>query len=103
MHHFITHHPGAVFVLSFLGLWAATAIGAALKKRRPLDEELRQDFNMILAATLTLLGLLIGVGLGFLAREYSHTVRSEADLVGLADELVIVSVPKVRSPLKKVV
>ena len=85
MHHYITHHPGAVFVLSFLGLWAATAIGAALKKRRPLDEELRQDFNMILAATLTLLGLLIGFSFSMASTRYDQRKtfeEAEANAIG---------------------
>jgi len=50
----------------------------------------------------TLLGLLTGIGLAFLARNYSQVVRSESDLAGLAENLMIVSVPKVRSPLQKV-
>jgi len=50
----------------------------------------------------TLLGLLIGIGLAFLARNYSQIVRSEADLAGLAENLMIVSVPNVRTPLQKV-
>jgi uncharacterized protein involved in exopolysaccharide biosynthesis len=49
----------------------------------------------------TLLGLLTGVGLAFLARNYSQVVRSESDLAELADDLMIVSVPKVRTPLQK--
>ena len=49
----------------------------------------------------TLLGLLTGIGLAFLARQYSQTVRSESDLAGLSENLMIVSVPKVRTPLQK--
>ena len=46
----------------------------------------------------TLAGLLAGIGLAFLARHYSQTVRSDADLAGLVDRLPIVSVPRVRVP-----
>ena len=72
MLHFITHHPAAVFVLSFLGLWAATAIGAALRKRNPPHADLREDFNLVLAATLTLLGLLIGFSFSMASTRYDQ-------------------------------
>lgn len=49
----------------------------------------------------TLLGLLTGIGLAFLARNYSQIVRSESDLIGLVENLLVVSVPKVRTPLQK--
>ena len=108
MLHFITTHPSAVFVLSFLGLWAATAIGAALKKRRPLDEELRQDFNMILAATLTLLGLLIGFSFSMASTRYDQRKtfeEAEANAIGTeylrADLLPADAAAKVRTLLKQ--
>ena len=50
----------------------------------------------------TFLGLLIGLGLAFLAQQYTHTVRSESDLTGLGEDLPIVSVPRVGVPIKKV-
>ncbi len=49
----------------------------------------------------TVLGLLIGLGLAFLARQYTYTVRSESDLTGLGEELPIVSVPRVARPIRK--
>ncbi len=108
MHHYITHHPGAVFVLSFLGLWAATAIGAALKKRRPLDEELRPDFNLILGATLTLLGLLIGFSFSMASSRYDQRKtyeEAEANAIGTeylrADLLPADAAAKVRTLLKQ--
>jgi uncharacterized protein involved in exopolysaccharide biosynthesis len=48
------------------------------------------------------LGLITGVGVAFLLRQYSHTVRSEIDLAALDDQLVVVSIPKVRKPLERV-
>jgi uncharacterized protein involved in exopolysaccharide biosynthesis len=48
----------------------------------------------------TLLGLITGIGMAFLARQFSQIVRSETDLAGIADDLPIVSVPKVRKPLQ---
>jgi uncharacterized protein involved in exopolysaccharide biosynthesis len=49
----------------------------------------------------TLLGLITGVGMAFLARQFSQIVRSEADLAGVADDVLVVSVPKVRKPLQR--
>jgi hypothetical protein len=108
MPHYIAHHPGVVFVLSFLGLWAATAIGTALKNRRPLEEDLRQDFNMILAATLTLLGLLIGFSFSMASTRYDQRKiyeEAEANAIGTeylrADLLPADAAAKVRTLLKQ--
>ncbi len=44
--------------LSFPAMWLLAWIGWWFRKRQgSLDEELREDFGFILAATLTLLGL----------------------------------------------
>src|SRR6266403_2067068 len=48
-------------VLSFLLLWfTAWASGKVSQRRHDLSEVMRPDFNVILAASLTLLGLIIG-------------------------------------------
>jgi uncharacterized protein involved in exopolysaccharide biosynthesis len=59
----------------------------------------RRKLNVALG---TLLGLLTGIGMAFLARQFSQIVRSETDLAGIADDLIVVSVPKVRKPLQMV-
>lgn len=104
---FIATHPSAILVLSFLGLWAATAIGAMLKKRRPLDEGLRTDFNVILGATLTLLGLLIGFSFSMASTRYDQRntyEEAEANAIGTeylrADLLPAEAAAKVRTLLK---
>jgi len=56
----LAHYPLFLLVSSFVGPWIAAGIGSVLRKRRGLDAELREDFGFILAATLTLLGLIIG-------------------------------------------
>ena len=106
--HYIGHHPFAVLVLSFLVLWAATALGAALRRRRPLDEELRQDFNIILAATLTLLGLLIGFSFSMASTRYDQRKtfeEAEANAIGTeylrADLLPADAGAQVRTLLKQ--
>jgi len=57
----ITLHPFLVFALTLGFLWFCAWVGAALMRRRgALAEGAREDFGLILAATLTLLGLIIG-------------------------------------------
>jgi hypothetical protein len=57
----ITLHPLFVFALTLAILWFCAWLGAALIRRRgALTESAREDFGVILAATLTLLGLIIG-------------------------------------------
>jgi hypothetical protein len=104
---FIATHPAAILGLSFFGLWAATAIGTALKKRRPLDEALRTDFNVILGATLTLLGLLIGFSFSMASTRYDQRKtyeEAEANAIGTeylrADLLSAEQATKVRALLK---
>ncbi|MDP1836888.1 MAG: hypothetical protein Q8L19_00200 [Reyranella sp.] len=104
----VATHPSVVFVLSFLTLWAATAIGVALRKRKPLNEALRQDFNMILAATLTLLGLLIGFSFSMASTRYDQRKtyeEAEANAIGTeylrADLLPADATAKVRTLLRQ--
>jgi hypothetical protein len=105
---FVAHHPGFVFVLSFLGLWGAACLGALLKQRKRLDEEARQDFNIILAATLTLLGLLIGFSFSMAISRYDQRKtyeEAEANAIGTeylrADLLSADAAVRVRTLLKK--
>ncbi|MGA7316304.1 MAG: hypothetical protein WBX22_20300, partial [Silvibacterium sp.] len=51
-----------VLVISLLVLWFAAWAGARLRHRLGLQlaEDLHSDFGVVLGATLTLLGLLIG-------------------------------------------
>jgi len=53
--------PFLVLVLSFTVMWLAARIGLFFRQRREtLDEDSYQDFSVVVAATLTLLGLIIG-------------------------------------------
>jgi len=52
--------PIFLFFLSLILLWLAERLGAAIRKRRPLRDEARTDFDVVLTAALTLLGLIIG-------------------------------------------
>ena len=94
-----TQYPLLVFVLSFIALWLSARIGWWFRKRqRGLDAELREDFGFILAATLTLLGLIIGFSFSMATSRYDQRKNYEeaeanaigteyvrADLLGAAD------------------
>lgn len=76
----ITHYPFLVFTLSFVVLWLSTWIGRALLRRQhKLDTEAREDLGIILAATLTLLGLIIGFSFSMAIERYDQRKNYEAE------------------------
>jgi hypothetical protein len=81
----VTNSPLLVFVLSFFILWLSAWIGASLKKLRAVDEEARGDFGTVLAATLTLLGLIIGFSFSMAIGRYDQRKNyeeAEANAIG---------------------
>ncbi|MGO9114709.1 MAG: hypothetical protein ACLP9L_36295 [Thermoguttaceae bacterium] len=82
----VTESPLLVFVLSFLALWLAAWFGwSLLRKTRALDEESHEDFGLILAATLTLLGLIIGFSFSMATSRYDlrkNYEEAEANAIG---------------------
>ena len=86
----LTHYPVLVFVLSFLVLWLAAWIGWLLmRKKRALDEELREDFGRILAGMLTLLALLIGFSFSMAISRYDlRKTYEEAEANAIGTEYV---------------
>jgi hypothetical protein len=106
----IIHKPLLIFALAFASLWLAAWLGTLLKRWKPLNEELRQDFGLILAATLTLLGLLIGFSFSMAANRYDQRKNyeeAEANAIGTeyvrADLLPATDAAKVRDLLRKYV
>jgi len=54
-------YPVLIFFVSFAALWFADWLGARLRvRRKSIGEEERPDFDVVLGAALTLLGLVIG-------------------------------------------
>jgi len=104
----IYRNPLLVFVATFVGLWAAARIGTWIRKRTHTPEEdLRDDFSAILAATLTLLGLLIGFSFSMATTRYDlrkSLEEGEANAIGTeylrADLLPAVDASKVRPLLR---
>src|SRR6266487_5884796 len=103
----ITDYPLLVFVSSFLTLWLSAKIGVSvLRTRRSLEEETREDFGVILAATLTLLGLIIGFSFSMAINRYDQRKNyeeAEANAIGTeyirADLLPSADAAKVRALL----
>jgi hypothetical protein len=104
----ITDHPLLAFVVSFVMLWLATQLGAGVLRRwRKLEQDAREDFAVILAATLTLLGLIIGFSFSMATSRYDqrkNLEEAEANAIGTeyvrADLLPPVDAMKVRELLR---
>jgi len=76
----LVNFPVLVFVFSLLALWVAALIGARLRsRRRNLDPAEREDLGVILAASLTLLGLIIGFSFSMAVSRYDQRKNYEAD------------------------
>ena len=76
----VANSPVSVFVLSLVILWLSTNVGAFLRTRsRPLGEDERKDFDVVLAATLTLLGLIIGFSFSMVIERYDQRKNFEED------------------------
>ena len=104
----LTDNPLLVFGLTFLVLWLSERIGSSLLKRHGnMAEGVRQDFGVILSATLTLLGLLIGFTFSMAINRYNQRKnyeQEEANAIGTeyvrADLLPSADAAKVRALLR---
>jgi hypothetical protein len=83
---YVTDHPLLLFALSFCSLTISAWIGASINKRwRKLTDDLRGDFGIIEAATLTLLSLLIGFSFSMAVDRYNQRKiceEAEANAIG---------------------
>jgi hypothetical protein len=98
--------PFLVLTLSFVVLWLAEWIGVALRKRQPPDEDLSHDLDVLVAATLTLLGLIIGFSFSMATNRYDqrkNCEEAEANAIGTeyvrADLLATTDAARVRALL----
>ncbi len=82
----VLNSPVIVFVFSLIALWLAARAGSALGRRRQKWEDgERDDFRMIVAATLTLLGLIIGFTFSMAISRYDQRKNyeeAEANAIG---------------------
>ena len=101
--------PLAVFALSMAAMWLSTQIGVAVRKRvLPLKEGEEQDFNLVIPATLTLLGLIVGFSFSMVSGRYDQRKNyeeGEANAIGTeyvrADLLPVSDAVRVRELLKQ--
>ena len=104
----IADYPLLVFVVSFAALWLAALLGAKLQgKDRNVEQSVREDYGVILAATLTLLGLIIGFSFSMAISRYDqrkNLEEEEANAIGTAyvraDLLPAADAAKVRTLLE---
>jgi hypothetical protein len=83
-------YPMLIFALSFSALWLSTWVGASiLRKRRNLEDDVREDFSTILVSTLTLNGLIIGFSFSMAISRYDQRkVYEEAEANAIGTEYV---------------
>jgi hypothetical protein len=82
----IMRYPILVLVLSLVVLWLSARLGAFFcKKQGKLQSDERDDFSLIVAATLTLLGLIIGFSFSMASSRYDQRKtyeEAEANAIG---------------------
>jgi hypothetical protein len=104
----VMDNPLLVFVISVFVLWLSAQIGAfVLRRQRKLAEEIHEDLGVILAATLTLLALIIGFTFSMAISRYDQRKNyeeAEANAIGTeyvrADLLPAADAAKVRALLR---
>lgn len=105
------NYPVALFVLSFMVLWLAAWAGVWMHRGRPVvEDDEKDDFTLILGATLTLLGLMIGFTFSMAVGRYDqrkNVEEAEANAIGTeyvrADLLPVEDAANVRGLLKQYV
>jgi hypothetical protein len=105
----LLNYPLLVLGLTSVLLWVAAWMGARVGQvRKMLSEELRSDFGTILAASLTMLGLVIGFSFAMATGRYDlrkSYEEAEANAIGTeyvrADLLAPADASQVRGLLKR--
>jgi hypothetical protein len=104
----VTNYPLAVFAISFALLAFSAWIGLAWRRlRQPLEDASHEDFGVVQAATLTLLGLIIGFTFSMAVNRHDqrkNLEEAEANAIGTeylrADLLPAADAAKLRTLLK---
>ncbi len=103
----LTNYPVVVLVITFLLLWLAGWIGTTFRdKKRLKDDAVGADAGLVLGATLTLLGLIIGFTFSMAISRYEQRKNyeeAEANAIGTeyvrADLLPAADAQRVRTLL----
>jgi hypothetical protein len=78
-------HPLAFFVASLLLLWLSVQLGAFIRRMRPLPNDEKDDFALVINASLTLLALIIGFTFSMAVSRYDQRKdyeEEEANAIG---------------------
>jgi len=105
----VLNYPRWIFAISLVSLWLSAGLGAYFERTwSPLRDEEREHFGTVIAATLTLLGLLIGFSFSMAINRYDQRKNyeeAEANAIGTeylrAGLLPTSAAEKVRSRLKE--
>ena len=73
----LLNRPGVIFVLALTLLSLSTYLGAAFRRWRPLRDDERETFDLMVGATLTLLGLIIGFTFSIAGARYDQRKNDE--------------------------
>jgi hypothetical protein len=86
----LSHYPLLVFALAFVALWSASVAGVWLRRTYPsADDEQNEHLGVILAATLTLLALIIGFSFSMSINRYDQRKNfEEAEANAIGTELL---------------
>jgi hypothetical protein len=103
------NRPAVIFLVAVITLWVSAYIGAYARQRwHPLKRDERETYDVVLGATLTLLGLVIGFSFSMAGGRYDQRKnyeQEEANAIGTefvrADLLQGDEAAKVRDLLRK--
>jgi hypothetical protein len=104
----VLNYPRIFFLFTLCLLWLSAQVGAALRRRRPLRDDQRDDFAVVQTATLTLLALIIGFSFSMAISRYDERKNyeeAEANAIGTeyvrAGLLPAAQATQVRTQLRK--
>jgi hypothetical protein len=105
------NYPVLIFFITFFVLWLAGWMGSRANQRRKVlaDDALRDDYGVVQAATLTMLGLLVGFSFSMATGRYDlrkNYEEAEANAIGTeyvrADLLLPAEeIPRVKALLRE--
>ena len=78
-------YPIALFVFSLLTLWLSVQIGAFVRRKRRIPDDEKDDFALVVNASLTLLALIIGFTFSMAVSRYDQRKdyeEEEANAIG---------------------
>jgi len=75
----LLNYPIVVGVVTFLITWAAAHAGERFSRARRFDSKELEEFNLVLGATLTLLGLIVGFAFSMAVGRYDQRKNYEEE------------------------